>query len=204
MNPAEWRDLRRGEHEMKRVIWLIPVILILSMTARAQDTPAWEISGGYSYLDANRNGSRFHLNGGNGTVTENLNSWFGGRVEFNGYQGKEAIVVSGQSTVHTVSVQTITYGPVFSYRRFSRITPYAHVQLGAAHGSINYLGISASAYKFAIAPGAGLDFALNRKTAIRLNGEYLLTRFLGLTQENLSGSVGIVVRFGNRQGRAGK
>ena len=53
---------------MKRVIWIIPAILLLSFTARAQETPSWEISGGYSYLDANLNGSHFHLNGGGGSV----------------------------------------------------------------------------------------------------------------------------------------
>lgn len=189
---------------MKRVILLIPAILLLSISARAQDTPAWEISGGYSYLDANLNGSHFHLNGGGGTVTENLNSWFGGRVEANAYQGNEALTVSGQTTVYSVNAQTITYGPVFSYRKFSRITPFGHIQFGAVHGSANYLGISQSAYKFAVAPGAGLDFAVNRSTVIRVDGEYLLTRFLGLTQENLNASVGIVFRFGNRQTGGGK
>ena len=189
---------------MKRVIWIIPAILLLCISARAQETPAWEISGGYSYLDANLNGSHFHLNGGSGSATENLNSWFGGRIEFNGYQGNEAIAVSGQTTVYSVTAQTLTYGPVFSYRRFSRITPFGHVQFGAVHGSANYLGISRSSYKFAMAPGAGLDFALNHRTVIRVDGEYLLTRFLGLTQENLNASVGIVIRFGNRKGGGGK
>ncbi len=185
---------------MKHVIWLIPAILLLSITARAQETPtpAWELSGGYSYLEANLNGSHFHLNGGSGTATENLNNWFGGRIEFNGFQGSEAITVSGQTTTYSVNAQTLTYGPVFSYRRYSRITPFAHVQFGAVHGSTEYLGISKSAYKFAMAPGAGLDFALNHRTVIRVDGEYLLTRFLALTQENLNASVGIVIRFGNR------
>lgn len=184
---------------MKRVIWIIPAILLLSISARAQEeTPAWEISGGYSYLDANLNGSHFHLNGGSGSLTQNLNGWFGGRVEFNGFQGNEAVTASGQTTVYSVNAQTITYGPVFSYRRFSRITPYGHVQFGAVHGSSEYLGISQSAYKFAVAPGGGLDFTLNRRASIRVDGEYLLTRFLSLTQENVSVSVGIVFRIGKR------
>jgi len=63
---------------------------------------------------------------------------------------------------------------------------------------MNYLGISQSAWKFAAAPGGGIDFALNRKAAIRLDGEYLLSRFLGLTQENVNASVGLVLRFGRK------
>jgi hypothetical protein len=55
-----------------------------------------------------------------------------------------------------------------------------------------------------MAPGVGVDFAVNRRTSIRLDGEYLLTHFLGLTQQNLNASVGIVVRFGTRQSGGGK
>lgn len=186
---------------MKRVIWLIPVVLLTAFTARAQQTTsAWELSGGYSYMEADLNGSHFHLNGATVSATQNLNSWFGGRVEFNGYRGNEAQTLSGTTTLYSVSAQTITYGPVFSYRRYSRITPFAHVQVGAVHGSANYLGISQSAYKFAMAPGGGLDFALNQRAVIRVEGEYLLTRFLGLTQDNANVSVGLVVRFGRTRG----
>src|ERR1700733_2021141 len=113
---------------MKRLIWLIPAIVLLSIsTAKAQEVvPQVEVSGGYSYLDGNLNGTHFHLNGGGVSATENLNSWFGGRVEFNAYNGNDAGTV--------VSAENITYGPVFSYRRFNRITPFAHVQIGVQHG----------------------------------------------------------------------
>jgi opacity protein-like surface antigen len=186
-----------GGDPMKRVIWLIPAILVISCAARAQETTSgWELSGGYSYLESELNGSHFHMNGGGGTATENVNSWFGGRIEFNAYQGNEPQTVSGTTTVYSVSAATITYGPVFSYRKYSRVTPFAHVQIGAVHGSANYLGISQHAFKFAAAPGAGVDFALNRSTSIRVEGEYLLTRFLGLTQENADISVGVVYHFG--------
>ena len=176
---------------MKRLIWLFPAVLVLCVSnARAQETPRVEISGGYSYLAANLNGTRFYLNGGGASATENMNGWFGGRLEFNAYSGNDAGKV--------VSAQTITYGPVFSYRRFNRITPFAHVQLGVQLATTGYLGISANASKFAIAPGGGSDLALNRSTALRVDGEYLITKFLGLTQENASLSLGIVMHFGKR------
>jgi hypothetical protein len=176
---------------MKRLIWLIPAVFVLFISsARAQDLPQWEITGGYSYLYANLNGTRFHMNGGGGSGTENLNNWFGGRIEVNGYYGNDAGTVA--------SAQTITYGPVFSYRRINRITPFAHVQVGVMHASTGYLGISANAFKFAVAPGGGVDLALNRRTTLRLDGEYLITRFLGLSQENVTGTVGLVFRFGKK------
>ena len=175
---------------MKRVIWIIPAILLLSITARAQETPAWEISGGYTYLKADLGGSSFHLNGATTSATQNLNSWFGGRVEVSAYHGKE----SGA----TLSAQSVTYGPVFSYRRFKTINPFAHVQLGAIHASQGYLGISQSAIKFAMVGGGGVDVQINKMASVRLQADYLMSRFLGLNQNNLQGTVGLVFRFGKK------
>lgn len=173
---------------MRRIAWIFLAILMLGVTAEAQETPQAELSGGYSFLDANVNGSSFHLNGGNVSVTENLNHWFGGRLEFNAFGGNP----SGTN----ITAQTITYGPVFSYRKFERMTPYAHVQVGAIHASQGYLGISQSGTKFALASGGGVDFGLNTRFAIRVQGDYLMSRFLNLRQDNLVFSTGLVVRFG--------
>jgi len=173
-------------------MWAVVVVVFFCMTAHAQETPAWEIYGGYSYLKANLNGpgSNFHMNGGSTSVTENLNDWFGGRLEFSAFGG---------STGGTnVTAQTITYGPVFAYHKFDRFTPYAHVQVGAIHASQGYLGISESANKFALATGGGVDLKINQIAAIRLQADYLMTRFLGLRQDNLQFSTGLVIRLGRK------
>jgi hypothetical protein len=177
---------------MKRIFWIVPAILLLSISARAQEaiTPAWDISGGYSYLDANLGHSNFKLNGVTASGEENLNSVIGGRVEVSAYHGTEAGT--------TVSAQTITYGPVFTYRRFREFTPFAHLQLGAMHASEGYLGISHTAIKFAAAGGGGVDVHVTSTASIRLQADYLLTRFLGLNQNNLQGSVGLVFQFGKK------
>lgn len=93
---------------MKRVMWIVLAVLFFCITARAQETPAWEINGGYSYMRANLNGpgSSFHMNGGIASVTENLNDWFGGRLEISAFGG----TTGGTS----VTAQTFTYGPVGS------------------------------------------------------------------------------------------
>jgi opacity protein-like surface antigen len=175
---------------MKRVMWLLPAVLVLCAAAQAQDVPRVEISGGFSYLDANLNGSKFHLIGGGGSATENLNGWFGGKFEVNAFSG----TTSGTS----VTAQTVTYGPVFAYRRFDRITPYADIRLGVIHASTGYLGISTSASRFAMTAGGGADINLNHRTAIRLQADYLMSRFLDLRQDNLLFSTGVVFRFGQR------
>ncbi len=177
---------------MKRFMWLIPAVLVVlsCSTVRAQETPAWDISGGYSYLKANLGSSSFNLNGGSTSATEYLNSWFGGRAEISAYQGS----VSGT----TMSAQTATYGPVFTYRRYDKFTPFANVELGVIHGSQGYLGISQSAFKFAMTLGGGVDVNVNQRAAIRLQADYLMSRFLALRQNNVQASVALVVHFGKK------
>src|SRR5260370_10247260 len=103
-------------NSMKLFAWLIPAVLIfISCSAlQAQETPAWDLSGGYSYLKADLRGTSFHLNGGAASLTENLNDLFGGRVEFNFYQGSMNCVNS--------SAPTPTDGAVRSYRHFAKLT----------------------------------------------------------------------------------
>jgi hypothetical protein len=175
---------------MKRVMWLVPAILFFCVSAKAQDVPAWELQGGYSYLWANVSGSSFHMQGGQGSLSENFNDWFGGSFQFAAYGG----TLGGTN----VTAQTITYGPVFSYRRFDRLTPYAHVQFGAVHASSGYLGISESAFKFAIAPGVGADFRVNDRFGIRGQADYLMTRYLNARQDNMQFSVGLVLYLGKQ------
>jgi len=175
---------------MKRFAWLIPALFLFCLSAKAQETPAWELSGGYSYLESNVSGSYFGLQGGGGAITQNLNSWFGGRAEVNAYHGVE----SGT----TVSVVTANYGPVFSYRKFDRFTPFANAQFGVIHGSQGYLGISQSAFKFGMVGGGGVDFNLNQQLAVRGEADYLLSRFYGLQQNSLTFGVSLVFRLGRK------
>lgn len=168
----------------------MPAILLFCATAKAQYVPAWEAEGGYSYLKANINGTSFNLDGGGGSLTENLNSWIGGRLDVHAWGGTELGT--------NVSAQTFTYGPVFSYRRFDRLTPFADLQLGAVHASQGYLGISESAFKFAMTGGGGADFALSDRAAIRVQGDYLMTRFLNSRQDNIQLTAGLVIRIGRK------
>lgn len=175
---------------MKRILWLVPAMFLLCAAAQAQDVPRAEVSGGYSFLEANLGGPKFHLNGGTVSATENVNNWFGGRLEFHGYAGTE--------TGTSVSAQTITYGPVFSYRKFDRFTPFGTVELGAMHGGLGYLGISRGAWHFALTGGGGVDIHVNPRAAIRVQANYLMSRFLSLRQDNIQASTGVVFYFGSR------
>lgn len=202
---------------MKRVLWFVPAVLLLlgsGVAAQAQaqkppsppsvsvqqapaatnsgsSLPEWEISGGYSFMRANFNGKgpTMNMNGGFGSLTENMNNWFGGRFEFNAWQG----TLSGT----IVTAQTFTYGPVFSYRKIHNFTPFAHVQFGAIHASEAYLGISQSESKFAMSGGGGLDYHIGKRAAIRFQADYLLTRISNIRENNIQANVGLVIYLGH-------
>jgi opacity protein-like surface antigen len=175
---------------MKRMLWAIAAILVLSVPAHSQDVPSWELFGGYSYMRSNLSGpgSSFTMNGATGALEQNFNSWLGGRLDVKAF--------TGTTDGTNVTAQTITYGPVFAYRKIDKFTPYAHVTFGDVHASTGYLGISTSANKFAMTGGGGLDFNVTERAAVRVQADYLMTRFLGARQDNLQFSAGLVIRLG--------
>jgi hypothetical protein len=178
---------------MKRLVWLLAALFLLPLGTPAQERPAapeWEFAGMYSHLFGNVGSSTFHLNGGGVSLDENVNDWLGGRAEVNAYQGAPA-------GVH-LTAETYMFGPVASYRRSSRFTPYAQFELGLIHANTGYLGISQDANKFALAPGVGVDFRVHRQAAFRLQASYLSTYFLNSRQDNLQFSAGLVLYFGRK------
>ena len=74
--------------------------------------------------------------------------------------------------------------------------PFGNLQIGAIHASQGYLGISESAFKFDLTGGGGIDYDINSRAAIRAEGDYVMTRFLDLRQDNLRFSVGLVIHLG--------
>jgi Outer membrane protein beta-barrel domain len=186
-------QLRKAKEKnaMRRLIWMIPAVLFFCMPARAQETPWWELSGGYSHFFANVGDNSFDLHGGSGAIQENMNDWFGGRVAISAF-------ATDTNGVH-VTAQTYTLAPVFSYRRWERFTPFGQVQLGAIHASEGFNGISESSTKFMVGPGGGVDVGINPRFAVRLQGQYVTTNFLNTRQNNFQFSAELVVRLGHKK-----
>lgn len=176
---------------MRNAYWFIVAVLFLPLPAAAQNTPAWELFGGYTHLVGNLSSSTFNLNGFNGSVTENLNKWFGGTLDVSSVFGTEA----GSK----VNSQSIAYGPVFAYRKNPSIVPFVHGLLGAVRGSAEYLGVSKSEYRFGMLGGGGVDVRLGDRVSLRVvQVDYLMTRFSGTRQDNVRISAGLVFRFGHK------
>src|SRR5213596_2891209 len=86
------RDTRRPRRicSMQKFAIGVVFLCLLPLAAMAQDTPKAEVFGGYSYLRVNELsglGIGLNLNGWNGSVTGNVNDWFGVKADFSGQYG---------------------------------------------------------------------------------------------------------------------
>ena len=181
---------------MRRFGWLIGAllamvggILVLAMSASAQDTPRVELSAGYSYFRVGTSG-RGNFHGGSVSVVGNLTNWFGLVADVGGYH----------ASAQGAGVNLITYqvGPRISFRSHSRVTPFAQVLAGGAHLTASG-ALSGSANAFAYSAGGGVDIRVSDNIAIRaLQVEYVGLRSQGETQGNGRASAGIVFRFGRK------
>ena len=176
---------------MIKACFSICMILFLSVTVMAQDTPKAELFGGYSYAG---NGA----NGFDASISGNLNNWFGLVVDVGGQYTR----LNDQGFTEKIRTHSILFGPRFSLRG-NRVVPFVHALFGFSHlrTETNEFGslLSFSDSSFGMALGGGLDIKVNDKFAIRaLQLDYLRTRFFNETQNKGRISVGVVVRFGRK------
>lgn len=183
---------------MRKLFLISALFLFLSLSAVAQDTqgtqgtPKMEVFGGYSYLRANVVGTGFNFNGGSGSFAFNPSHWWGLVADVGGYHNSD----------FGVSTNLITYlfGPKFTARGNSRLTPFAQALFGAAHVNASFIGLSNSDNAFAMALGGGIDARITHSFAFRvIQAEYLFTKFtdgLNNRQNNARISIGIVYRWG--------
>jgi len=199
---------------MRKFLGLGILIAAAALPARAQITPKYEISAGYQFLAyySTAGASRINMNGADGSVSYNLFRWVGVGFDVSGGHNRQS------SSDPAVNGETTT---VFTYLVGPRFYPFGHHKLtlfGEALFGGGYLraGIPAvppfpqqtlSDQAFAWAGGAGVDYALGDHWAIRLQADYLSTRFFSSTagaqgNERLIG--GVVYRFGVRGPRRHK
>ena len=192
---------------MKRIVCLLGLVLLASLTAAAQDVPKAEGFLGYSYVRVNPGSgiSGLNLNGGSGQFSYNVTNSISLVADLGGYRVHENIATSPSGPVIPLrgSVFSYLFGPRFTVRH-DRVEPFAQVLFGGARASASALGTSGSDNGFAMAVGGGVDFKVNDFFAVRpVQAEYLLTRLgssLGGTQSqhNFRYSAGVVFRFGKR------
>jgi len=196
---------------MKRLLLLAALLLLAPAIAEAQDeTPEIEVFGGYSYLRADEDihgidDGGANLHGWEGSITYNLNDWFGVEADFGGHYGSDESTIIIQPAFDplpgfpTVGFDfdvdsrqhTFLFGPRVAARG-DRVTPFAHALFGGANlkrelvvtpvtpvpPGINGIAFESSETSFAMAVGGGVDIKLSDHVALRaVQADYVLTRF---------------------------
>ena len=184
---------------MKRFVVFSILLLGFSAVAVAQDTPAAEVFGGYSYLrcDTGSDDISCNLNGWNGSAAFNVNQTFGVVADFGGYYGTVEDVVK-------MKLHSFMFGPKFAFRSNEKVTPFVQALFGGIRSKFEIEGEgSFSETDLAMAFGGGLDINVSDRIAIRpVQFEYVPVRVSDEVSSdwshNLRYSAGIVFKLGKR------
>jgi hypothetical protein len=175
---------------MRKVLWFVVFMGLLTLPLMAQDYPKAEVFGGYQYMHLGGNGLDVNTNGWNASLTGNFNNWFGVAADFSG----------AYKTIGGVDTRIYTYagGPVVSLNSAGKVNPFVHALFGGAHASASLTGVgSDSDNGFTMMFGGGVDAKVNRAIAVRLlQADWVYFRFSGDSEShNVRISTGIVLRF---------
>ncbi|MBN2241058.1 MAG: outer membrane beta-barrel protein [Acidobacteria bacterium] len=184
---------------MKKLLLSAVLLLTLSALAAAQDTPAVEIFGGYSFVRLTDTGpsndASTNLNGWDASIVFNANQWAGFVADIGGYYTTDFDA--------DLKTHSIMFGPKFAMRK-GAVTPFAQVLFGVAmarandsESGVEYLNEN----DFAMALGGGIDINVAPAIAIRpAQVEYLGIRSeeTGDFKNSFRYSAGIVFKLGAR------
>jgi opacity protein-like surface antigen len=184
---------------MRKSLLVSLAALLFASLASAQVPTSGNVFFGYSYyntsplFDLTKRGS---LNGWEGSLEGKILPWVGMVADFSGHYGSQNVPCSVPVDCFippSVSIheQNFLFGPRISMS-VGKIRPFAEALFGAGHINADGGGTDTS---FATALGGGIDYKIVRLIALRVQGDYVQTRFFGTTQNNVRLSTGIVFRF---------
>ena len=210
---------------MKKCVTVIAAGGLLFSMAAAQDIPTSEVFLGYNYVRFNsaNNVSTFRSSGGSGEYSHNFNRGFSLVADI-------GAVHNGNHSGFQIDNTAVNFlaGPRFSFRKWSRVTPYVQTLFGGVYytASTHLEGAAqpqpliapgiegrpitarliTSQTDFAMTAGGGLDITINRHMRFRPIGlDYYMTRLKSLrtlgdnNQDNLRYSTGLTFTFGGEQ-----
>lgn len=176
---------------MKKFLWVAFVLSFLAVSSQAQQIPAADVSGGYSYFRIGGTGGA-NLNGFSTSAAYNANEWFGLVGDLGVYHGSPSGV--------GLTALTYTFGPRFSIRKSDKFVPFAQALVGGSHVSASFGGFSGSSNPFTFSVGGGAEVPLGSsgKVALRPEVDYFGMRSNGSMTNCVRIAIGIVYRIGQR------
>lgn len=194
---------------MQRVVICLGLVLSACAPARSQQTPKFELGGGYTYISyySSTSASNLKMNGWNAWGDYNIFRWLGVAADFSGvYNTQPSSSTLGKNP--NTQIYAFLAGPRFFPLGRRRLTPFAQMLLGGAHYNFSASaqpplpGQSASDTAYSWLAGGGLDVRVKRHWGLRIIEVGVFhTRFFGgnPSHNNTRISAGLVYRFGEKR-----
>src|SRR5271169_6379091 len=214
------KDLTGDFTVKNKLVLLLGFVLLLGMTAFAQEYPKFEVPVGFSFVNVHPNQASltsFNVFGGGGGFVYNFSSLVGIKADFMGYtQGSGQKLTQNGELLGNVSGNLFTYmfGPQFK-KHSGKFQPFGEALFGAAHTNLdaNICKLeggcgsgSGSNNGFAMQYGLGLDIPISKTIQLRpVEVDYLYTHFgsnhiagASASQNNFKYFAGVNFTFGNK------
>lgn len=188
---------------MRKVALVALAAVLLAGLAVAQVPTSGNIYAGFSFENTDWSGldsslNRPNLHGWEGSLEGQIFPHIGIVTDFSQHFGSQSFTQLTPNGPVTANVTghgwEILFGPRVSIP-VGNFTPFAEAMAGIAHITNGGTLPSSSNTSFATALGGGLDYRLIRPLAVRVEVDYLNTRFYSTTQNALRFSTGLVLRF---------
>jgi len=191
----------------RRLVLSTMMVLVFAVSAFSQK--GGEVFGGYSYQRSTGLG----MNGFTGSVTGNMNSWFGitGEISHHSYGTSMLDPFSGFTANADTGILAYRVGPKFTKRMNDTASVFVHTLIGGYRASVNVettapdlptVTVNASGSGFTAAMGGGFDLRVAPRIAIRpVQMDWIHLRSASIAGEDLGNSNafrytgGIVFRF---------
>jgi hypothetical protein len=179
-----------------RKIQLVLLFSFLTVPCFAQ-IPSANVFFGYSYLNADTNGSgRLNVHGWDASAEGKILPFIGIVGDVSRHYSDQVVCVIAPPVSCPPSLNgkldSYLFGPRVSVS-IGGVRPFAHALFGVAHTDTSGSFLSDTA--FATAIGGGADFRLIPLLAWRAQVDFLQTKLLSNTQNNVRVSTGLVLRF---------
>ena len=193
---------RKGESFMRKIALITLALVVLTGLAAAQIPTSGNIFVGYSFENTDWTGlssalNRPNLNGWEASLEGKVFPHLGIVTDFAGHYGSESFTEQTPSGPVQVNITghewELLFGPRLSIP-IGRLTPFGEAMFGVAHIH-NGDFVDHSNTSFATALGGGVDYRLVRILALRLEVDWVRTRFYDTKQNNFRMSPGLVFRF---------
>lgn len=188
---------------MGKIAFILFVLMLFASLSAAQIPASGNIFVGYSYENTDWSGlhsglSRPNLSGWAASLEGKVFPHLGIVTDFSGHYGSQSFTVPAPGGLMQVNATghewELLFGPRLSIP-VGNITPFAEAMFGVAHIHNGGDFPSTANTSFATALGGGLDYRLIKILALRLQVDYVQTRFYSTKQNNLRLSPGLVFRF---------